>query len=362
MNYNEQMDVQNTLILRNLISELPTFCRDYFRGISASKALRTQVSYCRDLYTFFQFITHSNPVYANCDIVDLPFRLLEQLTPSDIDEYMEYLSFYIIDGKEYRNSSTSKARKLSALSNFFTFFQKRKLLSNNPIVAVERPAIHEKAIISLNQDQIFDLMEIVANPVGMSERSKKFHQITAERDLALFSLFLGTGIRVSELVGLNIFDVDFKNNSIKVLRKGGNEDLVYFSTEVADALISYVGNPYADETDDIDIPAPRDILLKNNTEEPALFISLRSQRISVRSVEVLVKKYSSMLKTNKKITPHKLRSTYGSELYRQTSDIYLVGETLGHKDINTTKRHYAKMTSEIKQRAANVVSLSRESD
>ena len=87
---------------------------------------------------------------------------------------------------------------------------------------------------------------------------------------------------------------------------------------------------------------------------------MQKKRISVRAVELLDKKYSSLVTTMKKITPHKLRSTYGTSLYRETGDIYLVADVLGHKDVNTTKKHYAAIEEDRRRKAANIVKLRKE--
>ena len=121
------------------------------------------------------------------------------------------------------------------------------------------------------------------------------------RDIALLTLMLGTGIRVSECVGLNIDDVDFKNDGIRIHRKGGKEVVVYFGDEVESALLSYI-----EERKKTEVVAGH---------EEALFLSLQKKRISVRAVEKLVKKYAQTVTTVKHITPHKLRSTYGTNLY-----------------------------------------------
>ena len=163
------------------------------------------------------------------------------------------------------------------------------------------------------------------------------------RDLALLTLLLGTGIRVSECVGLDISDVDFDNLAIKVRRKGGYEDVVYFGEEVEEALLSYLDQ--------------RKHMIPMSGHEDALFLSLQSRRMAVRSVENLVKKYASLVTTTKKITPHKLRSTYGTTLYQETGDIYLVADVLGHKDVNTTRKHYAAMKDDHKRKAAKTVKL-----
>ena len=143
---------------------------------------------------------------------------------------------------------------------------------------------------------------------------------------------LGTGIRVSECVGLNLGDVDLMEQSIHIHRKGGKEATVYFSDEVTRHLEHYLEERKGAGID----PA----------EEPALFLSLRGKRIAVRSVEYLVKKYASIVTPKKKITPHKLRSSYGSALYAKTNDIYLVADILGHNDVNITRKFYAAIEEE----------------
>ena len=178
---------------------------------------------------------------------------------------------------------------------------------------------------------------------SLTDRQKAYHDRTKVRDLALLTLLLGTGIRVSECVGLDIHDVDFKNGGIHIHRKGGKEVTVYFGAEVEDAL-----NDYLAERQQID-PEPG--------SENALFLSMQRKRMNVRSVENLVKKYAKIVTPLKKITPHKLRSTYGTNLYRETGDIYLVADVLGHSDVNTTKKHYAALEDERRRSARNAVRL-----
>ena len=178
----------------------------------------------------------------------------------------------------------------------------------------------------------------------LSGRQLASHEKTKVRDVAILTLLLGTGIRVSECVGLNLEDVDFNNGAIRIIRKGGNEALIYFGDEVSQALEAYMNGP-------------RKTAEPAAGHEEALFISLNKTRITTRSVERLVKKYSRLVTTVKKITPHKLRSTFGTALYQETGDIYLVADTLGHKDVNTTKKHYAAIDEQRRRMAANVVKL-----
>ena len=187
------------------------------------------------------------------------------------------------------------------------------------------------------------LLDEVEQGDNLTDRQKAYHDRTKVRDLALLTLLLGTGIRVSECVGLDIDDVDFKNGGIHIHRKGGKEVTVYFGAEVEDAL-----NDYLIERQQID-PEPG--------SENALFLSMQRKRMNVRSVENLVKKYAKIVTPLKKITPHKLRSTYGTNLYRETGDIYLVADVLGHSDVNTTKKHYAALEDERRRSARNAVQL-----
>ena len=207
------------------------------------------------------------------------------------------------------------------------------------------PKLHEKEIIRLEPDEVADLLDRVEAGTDLSKKQLSYHNKTAVRDTALLTLLLGTGIRVSECVGLDITDIDWNNDRIKVRRKGGYEDVVYFGSEVHDALAAYFEE--------------RKMTLPIDGHEEAFFLSLQNRRISVRAVENLVKKYASQVSL-KKITPHKLRSTFGTNLYQETGDIYLVADVLGHKDVNTTRKHYAAMKDEHKRRAAKAIKLREE--
>ena len=185
------------------------------------------------------------------------------------------------------------------------------------------------------------------HPKDFSKRQQSYNKLTKTRDIAILTLLLGTGIRVSECVGLNIEDIDFDTNGFKITRKGGAQTVLYFSEEVATSLQNYLKERLSNE-----FVSP---------EEHALFLSIQNKRIGVRAVEQLVKKYSQDCIPLKHITPHKLRSTYGTNLYRETGDIYIVADVLGHRDVNTTKKHYAAISEDSRRKVANVVKL-REND
>ncbi|MCU6761242.1 Tyrosine recombinase XerC [uncultured Roseburia sp.] len=345
--YHESINIQNEKKLRVLLEGLPGFCREFFIGIESSTSSRTRIAYAYDLGVFFEFLHETNSYCAKLPIEKFPLDLLERITSFDIEEYLQYLKYYEHEGVEHTNDERGLMRKLASLRSFYNYYFRKELIEKNPAALVKMPKIHEKNIVRLDIDEIALLLDEVENGDKLTERQKMYHNKTKNRDLAMLTLLLGTGIRVSECVGLNITDIDEKNNGIKIHRKGGAEVMVYFGDEVAEAL-----DVYLDERLQI---KPQE----GHTE--ALFLSLQNRRISVRSVENLVKKYARLVTTVKNITPHKLRSTYGTNLYRETGDIYLVADVLGHKDVNTTKKHYAAQADERRRMAAKSVRL-REKD
>ena len=341
--YHDQVNKENIEKMRAVLQELPKFCKQFFRGIENTTSTRTRLGYALDLRIFFEFIQQNNNALRRTPIREYPLSLLDQLGREDIEEYLDYLELYYKDDKEYRNDERGKSRKLASLRSMYHYFYTSELIEKDVAALVPMPKLHEKEIIRLDPDEVATLLELVENGEELKEKKKRYHRVTKTRDLALLTLLLGTGIRVSECVGLNLNDVDFKNGGIRIVRKGGYEAVVYFGEEVEDALLDYW-----DE---------RTHKTAATGHEDALFLSMQNKRISVRAVEKLVKKYASKVTSLKKITPHKLRSTYGTNLYRETGDIYLVADVLGHKDVNTTRKHYAAQQEENRRRAAKAVKL-----
>ena len=344
--YHEQIDIQNTTKLRNLLEDLPDFVGDFFRGIEQTTSSRTRIAYAYDLRIFFDYLLKNQEECTDYTSKTLPLSVLEHLTPRDLEKYMEYLKYYEKDDDEHLNQSEGIMRKVSTLRTFYNYFYRRELISYNPAALIEMPKKHDKVIVHLEPDEVAILLDSIDSGETLTKKQKSYHSHTRKRDLAMIMLMLGTGIRVSECVGIDIKDVDLKNCGIKILRKGGKEVIIYFGDEVEEVLEDYL--------------AQRKLILAREGHEDALFLSIQKKRISVRSVELLVKKYTQAAVQLKKITPHKLRSTYGTSLYQETGDIYLVADVLGHKDVNTTKRHYAAIGDEKRRSARNKVHLRRD--
>jgi len=347
LSYHQQKDIENVKHLRELIKELPRFCGDFFRGIEPRTSSRTRIAYAYDLRVFFDFLQKENPVIRKIDMKEIPLDFLNTLRVVDIEEYMEYLKYRFNDrNQEVTNKERGIMRKISSLKSFYNYYYRNERLQNNPAALIQLPKLHEKEIIRLDVDEVALLLDEVEKGESLTEKQKAYHEKTKVRDLALLTLLLGTGIRVSECVGLDLNDIDFKNGGIRIHRKGGKEVTVYFGTEVEDALLDYLEE--------------RNQMIPEGGSENALFLSMQKKRIAVRSVENLVKKYSRLVTPLKKISPHKLRSTYGTSLYKETGDIYLVADVLGHSDVNTTKKHYAALEDERRRSARNKVKLREE--
>lgn len=347
-NYHDEQNKQNILKMRAVLDTLPPFCRSFFRGIEEYTSSRTRLAYAYDIRLFFEFLHEKNNICAKMDITDYPISILDQLTRMDIEEYLEYIALYQKDGKDITNDERGKARKLASLRSFYNYFFENEMIEKNPAALVPLPKRHQKEIIRLEPNEVAILLDQVEDGTKLTKKEQEYHKKTKVRDVALLTLLLGTGIRVSECVGLDITDINFDVGGIKIRRKGGSESVIYFGEEVEIALLDYLEQ--------------REHIIPESGHENALFLSLQNRRMAVRSVENLVKKYASRVTSLKKITPHKLRSTYGTALYHETGDIYLVADVLGHKDVNTTRKHYAALEDERRRRAANAVQLREKRD
>ncbi len=344
--YHNEEKNKNILKLRQVMKDLPDFCREYFMDIANTTQARTRLAYAYDLRVFFNYLTEESPKFEGRTVKSIGLSDLEKIELSDLNEFMEYISYYISDeGLEKENGENGKSRKLAAVRGLFKYFYRTEKISSNPAALVNTPKIHEKNIVRLEPNETVDLLNVIETGDKLTEKQKAYTHITGKRDLAIVTLLLGTGMRVSECVGIDINDIDFDTNGVRIIRKGGKEMVIYFGDEVEEALKAYLSERYEMN------PLPGN--------ENALFLSTQRKRIGVRAVQNLVKKYAGVT-TLKKISPHKLRSTYGTALYRETGDIYLVADVLGHKDVNTTRKHYAQMSDDNRRNAARVVKLRKD--
>ncbi|MBQ7845683.1 MAG: tyrosine-type recombinase/integrase [Clostridia bacterium] len=350
--YREQIDAKRIMQIRSITRELPQACSDFLRSIAVTTGTFTRLAYAIDLRTFFHFLQSERVAFSDKNLTLWSDEDLSRVSQSDLTAYVEYLTYYFksddesgeLPVKALVNHDLAIKRKLCSIRSFYDFLFKNHRVPSNVTLLVPLPKIHEKPILRLNRDEMIKMLNQAETGEGMTEGQKRYQKLTAKRDYAMLSLFLGTGIRVSECVGINLSDINMEENAFLVTRKGGNQVVLYFPAEVATALAEYI-----EERTKIDtLPG----------HEDALFLSLQKRRITQRAVQNLVKKYAAVAAPLKpKISPHKLRSTFATNLYNATGDIYLVADVLGHSSVDTTRKHYADMTDARRRMAAEYVRL-----
>ena len=286
LSYHEQKDIENIKRLRTLIKELPPFCSDFFRGIETTTSTRTRLAYAYDLRIFFEFLKQSNPEIAK-QKTPLTLSVLEQLTVTDMEEYVDYIKCHpSLTSEDITNEERGIMRKISSLRSFYNYYYQNQRIEKNPAALLRMPKLHEKNIIRLEIDEWRSCWILVDDGEKLTEKQKLYHKQTRVRDLALLSLLLGTGIRVSECVGLNLDDHrprGVRRPSLPERRKRGHR---LFQRRSPGYLRSL--HTRTEETEAL--PG----------HEEALFLSLQKKRLSVRSVENLVKKYSRLITPFKK--------------------------------------------------------------
>jgi len=225
--YRDEIDAKRILQIRSICRELPEACSDFLRGIALTTGTFTRLAYAIDLRTFFHFLHQERIAFCDQDPWLLTDSDLEKLTRADLTAYAEYLTYYLkstddnsVPKKEMINHELSIKRKLCAIRSFYDYLFKNQRISSNVTELVPLPKVHEKPIIRLTRAEMEKMLDQTQNGTGLSKNQRKYQKITAKRDFAMLSLFLGTGIRVSECVGMNINDLDLENNAFLVTRKG----------------------------------------------------------------------------------------------------------------------------------------------
>lgn len=337
MNYSEETKIKGFEKLQTLLKRVPPFCEEYFDYCSGTlnRSIKTMCGYATDLYVFFTFLIQANPDIK--DMADISIETLNKLTPRDIQEYMSYLR------SVKQNDAEARARKLSSLRSFMQYYFAFGGLLSNPAKLIDTPKIQLKRQPRLELEELKTLLDKIEKSSGrvFENRNVNFYASkTKNRDKAIIMMLAGTGLRVSELVGIDIKDINWDKNCVIVTRKGRNEDVVYFGEIIKTVLLDYI-NGERKQSNKISVEP-----------SPALFLSSRTNsrgRLTPKSVERVVSKYANVVNPVKKITPHSLRRTFGTQYYEQTSDLYAVAQALGHKDIQVTKDHYAEISPKKKQ-------------
>ena len=361
--YTEQREIACEEKITAIRRMLPPLAGDFLRSLETTASPLTRLGYAMDLRVFFRFLAAENPDFADLKPEQIGAENFDKLTLRDLELYQSYLKQYVSDSRLWsvmnktdrvsdenasetpvlvRNHEAGIARKLCALRAFFRYLYKRDLIRQNVAEKLTVPRQRKKPTIYLEKDEILHLMDTVRRPEGMTQNQQAYLEHTRTRDLAILSLLLGTGIRASELVGLNMTDVSLPRREFVITRKGGNAATLMFNEQVRECLADYL--------------AERERITPAPGHEQALFLSLQRKRLTVRSLEYMVKKYAQIAAPMKQhLSPHKMRSTFGTNLYFASGDIELVAEMLGHASVDTTRKHYVGNSEDQKQRAARLV-------
>lgn len=332
----------------NIIELLPHFCTVFFEGKNDKYKLKTKIAYALDIKVFLYFLMTELPEQFSYESMEkIELDKLDLLTLDDFTHYMRWLENYEMDGKNYKNSAAGKKRKLATIRALYHYFTGRGMLKNNPTIYIETPVIKEKEIVVLTENEKERMKDLIDSGSRKENKAKSYHEKTKLRDYAIYLLFLGTGIRVSELAGINDLDVDYEEQSVLVTRKGGKIEKVYFGHEVLLALLDYIET---ERYELLGISEEERREMDGLLPDGPLFVSLQRKRISVRRVQMIIKEYGTYAAASKKkITPHVLRKSFGSELYAETGDILLVQKVLGHASPQTTQKFYTKFDNARKE-------------
>ena len=298
----------------------PTILQEYaeYTVVVKGNSEKTVCEYLLDLRTFFRFMITkwedlelSDDEFEKMSIKGISEADVRRITQKNIIQYLMYA------GKDRKNSATTRMRKLSALRSFFKYaYVKEHIIDVNPTADIDAPKKSQTLPKYLTVEEAIHLIDTVRN----DKESK-----TRVRDYAIIVLFLNTGMRLSELVGLNLESIDSEITMVKVLGKGAKERVIYLNKAARSALIEYLKQRLD----------PKHVRTSSN----AVFLSGRETRISNKTVQWMVQKYLKMAGLGAKgLSVHKLRHTAATLMYQSGKvDIRVLKDILGHEQLNTTQ-------------------------
>lgn len=333
--------------VRELLKDLPDFCQTFLVGREGKMSPLTRLTYMRRIHTFFVYLTQNVPRFQNKSMTEISLSDLDQIDTEQIERFASWVRHGNASKGAHgsENAESSVNNYLSALNMFWRYFVSHGRLKHNPVANVERGGQGKHAIVRLNDNQEEEFMDSVSGGLGLTKHQRSYHDQTSVRDTAICLTLMRTGLRVSELVGLNLEDVNIEESCLYVIRKRKKEDTVFFDDEVKAALQDYLEIRKLSNPD----PSERALFLVN-------FGKYKGKRLSVRSVQLMVKKYSmaGAPEVGSKMTPHKLRATYATDMLKATGNVALVQAALNHESPTTTMIYADKRTMDLKN-ARNIL-------
>lgn len=328
--------------LTNFLSKLPDFVFDYIEIAYTGESINTQIGYSIDIKTFLEYLQKFKFKEVE-SLEDFTPEHMEQVELRDLNRFMAYLKEYetdtiTIDGKHVkrirRNSEYGINRKMSGIRGLFGYLYKNDMIKQNVTDKVDFKKIHQKMKRPLTTQETMNLIDCIYNGEKyFSGRDLTEYKNRKLRDVALFTAYLGTGCRVSELVNLDIKDVDFESSSFVVTRKGGDQQEIFMPVQVENELFNYVQSRIEEN---------------NASSDEPLFLSRVGRRLSAQSVEKNLKKYchAAGIYDTDKTRPHALRRTFACNMIADGVDIKMVAELMGHKNIEVTHKYYTQYATQ----------------
>lgn len=330
---------------------LPWYVGEYINKKKRTMSPKTLLNYCHDYLIFFNWLVSEG--FFSGKRTDVPLDCLETLTPQHIENFLSFLQFKL------RNAKLTVNRKLSALKSLFHYLQNvaetpdlKPYLVRNVMAKIElNPVKEDQETIAqkmsgkiLWHDEYEQFRQFVAHDYRDAVKDDKkllnFHSQNMERDTAIVSLILGSGLRLSEVVGLDLGDIDFKKHSVRVIRKGNKEQYVFFSEQALLDLQDYL--------------AIREKKFRLSPSNKALFVSApmgpkgTTRRLSPRAIENLVKKYAVAF-GKPALSVHKLRHSFATRYQAENNDIPKLRRQLGHSSVQTTMIYTHLSNDELKK-------------
>ena len=316
--YEKEMNLK--CLIENRLNGAPEVLEEYYCSlIGSGKSFDTTYRYINYILSFIDFTFGNNN--------DEKFYL--KVKPIHINKYIASLRMKNVNGKSEKTSDSIRGVHWSALNSFFQFLVP-EYIDSNPVEKTKRPKNKDNPKVTfLTPEEISKLMQNVEETA-----QQKFKN----RDLCILKLGFSTGLRVSAIVQIDINDIDFKHNQIRVTEKGDYDNYVMFGENLKSQIMAWLED--------------REKYF-SNSDSDALFVSSRGLRLSHDMVDVMLKKYAKGV-TDKKVHPHVMRHSCATNLYEKTGDIYLCSKQLNHKNVSTTQR-YAELSTERQKHAANVL-------
>ena len=362
--YNDSVRDECNEQIASYLNELPDYCVAFNSSRIRQIQVRARKENLRDIKLFLRFIKETNPLFKDKTIKDITPDVLEQFTAADFEDFANWISEYTGKDKNgrdtvYTNSDVGIKRKLSSVRALYRFLYNREYISANPSLKADLPKLQRKnaattiilekhqrepffAEVEAAYDTAFDKIEDEMRIKGKNSKRTLLLPAIAMRDKAMIYLLISTGMRLSELCGIDCTDYSRELGTINIIRKSDKKDIVYISKETQEILDTYL-----DEF--------RCQFEPDNDNYQAMFLSEKKTRISPRSVELIVKNIAdAALGTNNNISPHKLRATFGTEYYNQTRDIKATSIAMGHDSMQTTATYYVRDDDHAREQARNI--------